>query len=382
MRRIVRWASISALVAMALLILALNGVQASPAQQNPTPQPTSAAAPSDEECLACHRQPDQIKTLPNGDQLYLTIDADAFHSSLHGSAVSQGKSPVHCTSCHTDITGYPHPALTAQNQRQVAASFSESCKQCHAEQYAKNQDSVHARARAEGNENAAVCSDCHNPHYTVKPDEPRTNIPSTCAKCHSQIAAEYRNSVHGQALFNDNNPDVPTCIDCHGVHNIPDPTKAQFLLGSPELCAKCHTDQQKMAKYGLNTNVLNSYISDFHGTTVELFQKRSSDQLPNKPLCIDCHGVHNILSTKNSQSSVFKTNLLSTCQKCHPSATANFSDAWLSHYTPTPDKYPLVYFVNVFYLAVIPFVIVGMTVFVGSDIIRRLINHRKQGGAK
>jgi hypothetical protein len=166
------------------------------------------------------------------------------------------------------------------------------------------------------------------------------------------------------------------------VHNIPDPTKAQFLLGSPELCAKCHTDQQKMAKYGLNTNVLNSYISDFHGTTVELFQKRSSDQLPNKPLCIDCHGVHNILSTKNSQSSVFKANLLSTCQKCHPSATANFSDAWLSHYTPTRDKYPLVYFVNVFYLILIPFVIVGMTVFVGSDIVRRQINRRKKGGAK
>ncbi len=57
-----------------------------------------------------------------------------------------------------------------------------------------------------------------------------------------------------------------------------------------------------MAKYGLNTNVLNSYISDFHGTTVELFQKRSPDQLPNKPLCIDCHGVHSILSTKNAQS--------------------------------------------------------------------------------
>ena len=111
-----------------------------------------------------------------------------------------------------------------------------------------------------------------------------------------------------------------------------------------------------------------------------LFQKRSPDQLPNKPLCIDCHGVHNILSPNNSQSTVFKANLLATCQKCHPSATANFSDAWLSHYTPSPDKYPLVYFVNVFYLILMPVVLGGMALFVGTDIFRRLADRRKKGG--
>jgi predicted CXXCH cytochrome family protein len=378
MRCIVRWAarcaSIAALAVTVLLVLALNGVQAAPAGQAVTLQTTPPA--SDEECLACHSQPDQIKTLPNGDQLYLTIDAAAYHGSLHG------QEQVSCTDCHTNITGYPHPESTAQSQRQVAAAYSETCQTCHAEQYQKNMDSVHARARAEGDENAAVCSDCHNPHYTTQPDEPRAAIPATCAKCHSKIAEEYRDTVHGQALFNEDNPDVPTCIDCHGVHNIPDPTQAQFLIGSPQLCAKCHTDEAKMAKYGLNTNVLNSYISDFHGTTVELFQKRSPDQLPNKPLCIDCHGVHSILSTQDSHSSVFKANLLTTCQKCHPSATENFSDAWLSHYTPTREQYPLVYFVNLFYLLVIPFVIVGMVIFVGSDIVRRLVNRRKKGAVK
>jgi predicted CXXCH cytochrome family protein len=378
MCRLVRWVSIGALVFVALLLVALNGVQAAPSKQAATPQPTpTAEATSDEQCLACHGQPDQIKTFPNGDQLYLTIDSTAYHNGLHSQS---GK--VTCTSCHTDITGYPHPELKAQNQRELAAQFSATCQQCHPNEAQKNMDSVHAQARAAGNENAAVCSDCHNPHYTVNPAEPRTNIPSTCAKCHSEIAKEYRNSVHGQALFDENNPDVPTCIDCHGVHNIPNPTEAQFLIGSPQLCAKCHTDQAKMAKYGLNTNVLNTYISDFHGTTVELFQKRSPDQLPNEPLCIDCHGVHNILSTKNQQSSVFKQNLLATCQKCHPTATANFPTAWLDHYTPSPDKYPLVYFVNLFYLILLPVVIVGMVIFVGSDIGRHLINRRKKGGNK
>jgi len=376
MRRIARWVAGSALILIALLALTLNGVQASPARQSATPPPTPATVPtSDEECLACHSQPDQIKTFPNGDQLYLTIDGDAYSHGLHSQ-----EAQISCTSCHTDISGYPHPPLEAKNQRELAAKYSETCQQCHAEQAQKNMDSVHAQARAAGNENAAVCSDCHNPHYTVKPGEPRTNIPATCAKCHSEIAKEYRDTVHGQALFNENNPDVPTCIDCHGVHNIADPTQSKFLLNSPQLCAKCHTDATMMAKYGLNTNVLNSYISDFHGTTVELFQRRSPDQLPNKPVCIDCHGVHSILSTKNEQSSVFKQNLLTTCQKCHPSATANFSDAWLSHYTPTADKYPLVYFVNLFYLILLPVVLVGMAIFVLSDIGRRIVNRRKKGG--
>jgi predicted CXXCH cytochrome family protein len=377
MSRLVRWMAVGILALGVFVVFSSSAVPAvSVAQAAPKWMPVVPQSDADQQCLACHSQPDQIKQLPSGEQLYLTIDADGYHNSLHGQS-----GQVHCTSCHTNITGFPHPDLAAQNLREVAATFSESCQACHAEQAQKNQDSVHARARAAGNENAAVCSDCHNPHYTSKPDEPRSKIPATCAKCHSKIAEEYRSSVHGQALINDNNPDVPSCIDCHGVHNIQSPTTAQFLLGSPELCASCHTDAQKMAKYGLNTNVLNSYISDFHGTTVTLFEPRSPDQLPNKPLCIDCHGTHNILSTKNEQSTVFKQNLLSTCQRCHPTATTNFSDAWLSHYEPSPTKYPLVYFVNVFYRILIPLVIGGMAIFVATDIVRRLIDRRK-GGAQ
>ena len=251
MRRMVRWAGIGVLVAMALLVLALNGVQASPAQQNPTPQPTTAAALSDEECLACHRQPDQIKTLPSGDQLYLTIDADAFHSSLHGSAVSQGKPPVHCTSCHTDITGYPHPELTAQNQREIAASFSESCKQCHAEQYEKNQDSVHARARAEGNENAAVCSDCHGSHdirhvKDAKSIVSKVNVSGTCGKCHEGELRQFSDSAHRGVLASKDSKS-PTCVGCHGSHNI---VPGDSRKNEAAICLKCHLNNQEI----LSTN--------------------------------------------------------------------------------------------------------------------------------
>ena len=173
-------------------------------------------------------------------------------------------------------------------------------------------------------------------------------------------------------------PRWPTCIDCHGVHNIQDPTTAQFRNETPQLCAKCHANGTLMRAYGLSTNILNTYVSDFHGTTVTLFEKNSPDQPTNKPVCTDCHGIHDISKVDNPQTGIaLKNNLLIKCQRCHPDATANFPSAWMSHYVASPDKFPLVYNVNLFYKFLIPGVLGGMAVFVVSDIIRRLIERRK-----
>lgn len=364
-----RWCTVG-LGILILLGLASMSAEASPPAQGPTPQPVS-----DEQCRDCHDQRDMTRPLPSGDTLYLTVDKAAFGISLHG------QESVKCTDCHTSITTFPHPPLEAQNLRQVAIAFSATCGECHEEQATRQHDSIHQAMLDQGNESAAVCSDCHNPHYTSPPNEPRSRIPTTCSRCHSGIAQDYRQSVHGAALIGEGNPDVPSCIDCHGVHNIPDPRTAEFLLNSPQLCASCHTDAEKMAKYDLNTNVLNTYVADFHGTTVTLFEQRSPDQLPNTPLCIDCHGIHNIKSVQNPESSVIKENLLLTCQKCHPSATVNFSGAWLSHYTPSPERHALVYYVNLFYQIFIPTLIGAMVVFVVTDAGKR-VARRIKGGPK
>ncbi len=373
MKSAIRLLAIGTLGLFGLLSVAFQQAQAAP----PGPTPTPQSLTSDQQCVECHSRPYLTTQLPSGDALYVTIDGGAFANSIHGQAA------LHCTSCHTDITAYPHPALTAQNPREVAINFSQACQACHADEFAKQQDSIHHQAQTQGNENAAVCSDCHNPHNTTSPATPRSKIVATCGNCHSDIAQQYRQSVHGAALLNDENPDVPSCIDCHGVHNIASPVTAKFLLNSPQLCATCHTDPAKMAKYGLNTDVLNTYVADFHGTTVTLFEKKSPDQLPNKPLCIDCHGAHDITSVRDPNSPVIKQNLLSTCQQCHPTATANFPGAWLSHYPPSPAHNSLVYAVDVFYKILIPVVIGGMLVFVLADFGRRLARRvTRRGGAK
>jgi hypothetical protein len=187
--------------------------------------------------------------------------------------------------------------------------------------------------------------------------------------------------VHGAALLGEDNPDVPICTDCHGVHDIGDPTTVAFRLKSPQMCGDCHADSAMMQKYGISTDVFDTYVADFHGTTVELFEKQHPDQETNKAVCYDCHGVHNILPTTDEHSQVIKQNLLTTCQKCHPDATDNFPDSWTSHFKPSLENNTLVYLVDLFYAILIPFTVGAMVLFIGTDVFRRVWNRirgRKQ----
>jgi hypothetical protein len=325
-----------------------------------------------QQCLDCHSQPGSAVSFANGDKRDVTIDPKAWEASVHGSL------GLGCTDCHAEIKEYPHPDLGERSARDLTLRLYTSCQQCHEEQFKKTLDSVHQAALAAGNKKAAVCADCHDPHAQTKITEngkllpsARVAIPRTCARCHGSIYEQYRQSVHGAALVA-GNPDVPTCIDCHGVHNIHDPRTAQFRLQSPRMCADCHTDAKRMAKYKLSTQVLRTYVADFHGSTVTLFQRRHPDQLTNKPVCYDCHGIHDIASKSDPRKGLqVKENLLRTCRKCHPDASTSFPEAWLSHYVPTREKNPLVYWSRVGYQVLIPSVVGGMLFFVGTDFYRR-----------
>ena len=229
---------------------------------------------------------------------------------------------------------------------------------------------MHGQALAEGNLNAPTCVDCHGNHTIDVPGEPREKVSVTCKQCHSTINEQYANSVHGAALLGEHNPDVPVCTDCHGVHNIPDPRTAEFRVASPQMCGDCHADDEMMAKYGISTEVFDTYVADFHGTTVELFERQSPHEETNKAVCYDCHGIHNILPANDEHSQIIQENLLTTCRQCHPDATANFPAAWTSHFQPSLQHNPLVYLVNLFYWIVIPVTIGGFLLFIGSDVYR------------
>jgi predicted CXXCH cytochrome family protein len=229
-------------------------------------------------CLACHSQPDLTLTFENGDELSLTIDRQAFHDSVHGE--SNPWQPLDCTDCHDRYT-YPHPELEVESERAYNLERYRFCAECHQRNYEKAEDSVHGDAIADGNLEAAVCTDCHGAHAVPVPDEPRERISHTCEQCHSTIFAEYAQSVHGEALLLDSNLDVPTCIDCHGVHDINQPTTILARNLSPELCARCHGDPDLMAKYAISTDVLETYVAT--GCTTSASQ--TIPRPASKPTC-------------------------------------------------------------------------------------------------
>jgi hypothetical protein len=366
----------------ALLIAGSLFISAAPANAATPPQATEPTAPptsfSDEYCLGCHGQPGSTLALEDGSTLDLFVDPNEHANSAHGEA------GYACVQCHRDVGEYPHPVFSAKDRRDVTLKLNQSCAFCHHSEANKTVDSVHAHAITSGQREAATCSDCHTAHAVQRITDPQTHktlpeahlwIPQTCARCHNAIYQKYLTSVHGTAL-SEGNQDVPTCIDCHGVHNIGDPTTTAFRLKSPDMCAKCHTDPKRMAKYGLTTEVLNTYVADFHGTTVTIFEKQSPDAETNKPVCYDCHGVHDILRTDDPQKGLqVRENLLKRCQTCHPEATSDFPASWMSHYYPSPDKYPIVYYVDLFYKFLIPVVLGGMALLVVLDFARRMINY-------
>jgi nitrate/TMAO reductase-like tetraheme cytochrome c subunit len=325
-----------------------------------------------EQCLVCHRNPDLTVEFAEGEAISGYVSGTKYKDSVHD------QEAMTCGGCHPNHQEYPHPDLAATNKRAYTLALNETCLDCHPHQAENVQDSIHARALAEGNVEAAVCVDCHGAHDTLSLHEARVEIAVACQQCHSTIYDEYYHSAHGKALREENNQDVPTCVDCHGVHTMESPHTTQFRLKSPQLCGSCHANQALMDKYGISTQVFQTYVADFHGTTVTLFEKQSPDAPINKAVCYDCHGAHAIRAVDDPEAAVIKQNLLKTCQKCHPDATANFPDSWTGHFPATFDKQPLVTVVNVFYYYFfIPGLIGFMVIFVATDAGRNLLSRGK-----
>jgi predicted CXXCH cytochrome family protein len=333
--------------------------------------PTHAGKPAQETekyCLSCHSDSKLSMTLPSGESLSLFVSQDVISHSVH--------SPlgIECEACHTNISTFPHPQLTFQNKRELSRSYYTACQKCHPGNYQKTQDSMHAKIADGGNLNAPICTDCHGAHDVKKPDEPRALISVTCSKCHSSIVDAYKQSVHGTALIQDSNPDVPICTDCHGVHNIQDPRTVEFRVKSPEMCARCHADQKLMNKYGLSADVYSIYKTSWHGVDVSVYKSRWPTIWHDSAVCTDCHGIHDMRKTDDAASKVNPKNLLQTCQKCHPGAGPNWTGAWTGHNKISLQRTPFLFYVETFYSSFTPFVLWICIIYVVLQIIRSVVD--------
>lgn len=321
-------------------------------------------------CLACHRNAMGI-VLRNGARVSLKVDAAALEDSVHAKLA--------CFDCHFGFSSTQHPKRNFNSPRDFSIAQSEACRRCHFDKYTKTLESIHYSILSQGNLNAPVCTDCHGSHTVVQARADKLKSSKRCGRCHVDIFATYTKSVHGTALVEENNFDVPICTDCHTAHTIMGAHSQDYTDRVPEICGKCHGDATLMNKYGLFPGVVNSYLQDFHGVTLQFYQHQksgSAESVPRKAIatCIDCHGIHDITKASGPTSNLVKARLVKRCQKCHAGATEEFPDAWLSHYEPSIKNSPLVFLINMTYRVFIPFMLIGLILQILLHIWRYAMN--------
>ena len=340
---------------------------------------------ANQDCLTCHGEQDLTMTR-GGETISLYIDEQQFNDSMHaGTACAQChtdvtvsqeracetiQTSVDCSICHaeqvTEYQGSTHGTLHAENDPDAP-----SCQDCHAKHatlgaeqpisptYPRNvptlcgechrvgeqaatridakvedivgsyEDSVHGRGLiSSGLVVTATCADCHGAHSELPPDDPRSminpqNVAGTCGVCHHGIEEEFRTSIH----YSDNpteNPEHPTCEDCHASHTISRIDKPGFRTLMMDQCGRCHEEQAE------------TFFDTFHGKVSRLGGEGVAK-------CYDCHGTHSILPPTEPHSTLSRDNVVETCGECHEGSHRQFA-GYLTHATHHDrDRYPYLF---------------------------------------
>jgi hypothetical protein len=369
----------------AVAVMGFSGsARAEAAGSEPAKAEAATASPSNDECLGCHANP-----VDRSSGRAIPAVGEAFAESVHG------QSNLNCVDCHADLQGkdLPHPDKLAKPV----------CASCHEDAVAAYDKSVHAEShKKSADSDAAWCSNCHGTHDIRSSKDPKSptyhfNLAATCSKCHADeaiiskakikagnVPAHFQDSIHGRALNKSGLLVAPNCATCHGNHeirrasdgssrvsraNIPKTCgtchegilsiyetsvhAAALREGNPRaaVCTDCHTAHDTQAvddtfKMGLvkecgtcHQESIRTFRDTFHGKVSTLGFARAA-------ACADCHGAHDILPKSDPRSSVSDNRRLSTCRKCHASATVKFS-LYDPHADASSRKHdPLLYYVT------------------------------------
>jgi cytochrome b subunit of formate dehydrogenase len=196
-----------------------------------------------------------------------------------------------CMECHSD------PTLTMEKDGKRVSMYVK---------WKEYENSVHSEYG---------CGSCHEaadvdefPH-----DSPLPKV--DCSTCHENEYNDYTVSLHGKASL-ENDPFAPTCVDCHGSHNILPPTDSEsstYVMNIPLMCGRCHKEGTEMVKVHNipEKEILQNYSMSIRGEG--LFRRG----LTVTAVCTDCHTPHNILPHTDPKSSINRDNIAETCTKCH-----------------------------------------------------------------
>jgi cytochrome b subunit of formate dehydrogenase len=374
-------------------------------------------AQSVEECLDCHADEDLTKSINDSTEISLFVDLGQYQESIHGD--------LDCIDCHSTIEDVDH----AEELPDV------SCAECHDDSQEEYSQSIHFMAANNGTQAIFTgCKDCHGTHDVMASDDSSSytyilNIENTCGHCHSRAdvisilglrgggpVKSYHNSVHNKILREQPDKGAPTCIschgyheiflmsdarssfnkvnraetcghcheseteeyyksvhwhgverghfesptcnDCHGEHNIHSPQDEDAITNrlnlSSKVCANCHASEAMMARFGLDPDRIKSYNRTYHGLAV----LKGSPEAAN---CTSCHEVHSIRSASNPESSVHLDNLRQTCGNCHENISPEFIGISV-HPKDLESRNPVGYLAQNIYIWIIIITIGGMII--------------------
>jgi len=342
------------------------------------------------DCTDCHEGAAEYPH--TGNQNLVACDechedaAKSFMDSLHGQGLIKEKKTLAkaCAACH----GPAHDMPPLNNVKSPVARINQIkiCGECHADSKAATPvaavthpldsylHSIHGELNHQGEEDAALCTDCHGVHDIRPKNDPLSlvsaaNIPETCGACHEREEADYQTSIHGLALA-DGVREAPTCTDCHGEHSIhrPGEKESRVSKGSvTETCNGCHAAEHINSKFSMPSDRERTFNDSYHGLAA-----RAGDRTVAN--CASCHGWHKVLPSSDPKSTVHPSNLAQTCGECHPGAGEKFVSVKI-HEALSGAGSPIARFFEIVYMILIPLVIGSMIVHNTLDLIRKSRAH-------
>ncbi|HEY4755067.1 MAG TPA: hypothetical protein VIH28_03320, partial [Ignavibacteriaceae bacterium] len=239
-----------------------------------------------------------------------------------------------CVDCHQ-----PHKARRVFYDQGMADA---DCLICHEKKELKSSDDGRSLfvnySEIKNSRHANIaCSQCHSgvkPSHTRPCDELTASV--DCASCHSAVQEDYQKSVHGK-LASKNDPNAPTCKECHSNHNILgkiDSKSPTFPLNIPKLCGNCHREGEKAAvRYrGTEKEIVKNYSESIHGKGL------LKSGLTVTATCTDCHTAHRELPHSDPLSSINPANIPTTCGNCHHGIQEQFEKSIHSSLVSKSDK--------------------------------------------
>jgi cytochrome b subunit of formate dehydrogenase len=350
---------------------------------------------ADNECTSCH---DDVDDSMHDTPLKKVdcaschdIEAEIYLQSSHGKALYNGRDQAAtCKDCHGDshyILSSKNPASSI-NRENITAT----CARCHGntaqmknfhlhqlEPIISYNSSVHGlAARRHDGTPAPTCTDCHGSHNLHSSTDPASklywqNLPDTCGKCHENIAQTYWRSVHGVAL-REGVHDAPSCTDCHGEHTISAVKQAQssvYPTHIAETCGQCHAAQRIVTKYRLPEFAVETYMDSYHGLSMRLGSVTTAN-------CASCHGKHDILPSSDPRSSIHPDNLKKTCSVCHAGVTDQVAHGQIHSGTRPGLEHKATGIVRKIYIWLFLFVLGGMLVHNGFDLMHKMREHMQK----